>query len=271
MRNAELLGGFVLFGVSDDGRIAGQQVCAGTLEDVVRELRRIQPQAAALAGIRRSADGRAVVLIRVPRGEGPYAYDGRAYVRMGPATVQMAAEHYQRTVVERMHPARRWETLAGGRASSLDDLDADEVIRTAAGGHAPQPASKTPARAEIEDLLLGFGLLRGGEIPSTRAVVLFGRSDRLAPLYPQCTLRMARFRGRDIVRVHRQHGRSRGTRSISSSAGTAVPARPPAGRGTRSPRPVRARGRPALSRRWHCARRWRTPSATATTAFTAAP
>lgn len=37
------LGGFVLFGVTDKGEIAGQQVSTHTLEEVANELRRIEP------------------------------------------------------------------------------------------------------------------------------------------------------------------------------------------------------------------------------------
>lgn len=39
------IGGFVLFGVSDNGEIFGQQVNAKTIEDVAIELRRIEPPA----------------------------------------------------------------------------------------------------------------------------------------------------------------------------------------------------------------------------------
>ena len=56
-----------------------------------------------------------------------------------------------------------------------------------------------PLTRRLEDLLLGFGLLRDGKLLNG-ALVLFGRGERLAPLFPQCTLRMARFRGRDADR-----------------------------------------------------------------------
>ncbi len=39
------LGGFVLFGVSADGTIVGQQVTSSTIEDIANELRRIEPPA----------------------------------------------------------------------------------------------------------------------------------------------------------------------------------------------------------------------------------
>ena|GEM_PF-133328 len=188
-------GGFVLFGVRDDGRIVGQQVTAGTLEDVAREIRRIDPQPLLSPETVHLGDGRAVVLIRVPRGAGPYTYDGRPYARVGPTTVLMASEHYEQMLVERMHPSRRWETQVALDVG-LDDLDEAEVIRTTEEAirrhRIPDPLTR-----RLEDLLLGFGLLRDGKLLNA-ALVLFGRGDRLVPLFPQCTLRMARFRGRDI-------------------------------------------------------------------------
>jgi ATP-dependent DNA helicase RecG len=187
-------GGFVIFGVSDSGQIRGQQVTAASLADVARELRRIEPQALLSPEAVQLGNGLGVVLVRVPRGDGPYSYDGRPYLRVGPTTVPMASDEYHRRVVERMHPATRWETqLAQG--ATLDDLDADEVIRTADEA-IRRNRLEDPGSRRLEDLLLGFGLLRNGELLNA-AVVLFGRSDRLMPLYPQCTLRLARFRGRD--------------------------------------------------------------------------
>jgi ATP-dependent DNA helicase RecG len=189
-------GGFVLFGVSDDGRVVGQQVTAATLADVARELRRIEPQALLSPETVRLPNGLALVLVRVPRGDGPYTYDGRPYIRMGPTTVQMERHEYDRRVVERMHPATRWETLPA-QGVTLEDLDPDEVIRTAEEA-IRRNRMEDPGSRRLEDLLLGFGVLRGNQLLNA-AVVLFGRGDRLMPLYPQCTLRLARFRGRDTA------------------------------------------------------------------------
>jgi ATP-dependent DNA helicase RecG len=188
-------GGFVLFGVSDDGHIAGQQVSTGTLEDVAREIRRIEPLPLLSPETVHLPDGRAVVLIRVPRGEGPYTYDGRAYARVGPTTVQMAPEHYQQMLVERMHPSRRWE-MQPAVGVDCGDLDQAEVIRTVEEAIRRNRIAD-PLTRKLEELLLGFGLLRERQ-PVNGAFVLFGRGDRLMSLFPQCTLRMARFRGRDI-------------------------------------------------------------------------
>jgi ATP-dependent DNA helicase RecG len=75
------LGGFVLFGVSDLGEIIGQQVSAHTLEEVVQELRRIEPPAFPDIETVALENGNPAIALRVPGGGGPYTYDGRPYMR----------------------------------------------------------------------------------------------------------------------------------------------------------------------------------------------
>lgn len=189
-------GGFVLFGVGDDGAIVGQQVTADTLESIVRELRRIEPHAFLAPETIELGNGRAVVLVRVPKGGGPFSYDGRPYVRLGPTTSVMSPSEYERLVIERMQPLHRWEIQPA--ALGVADLDHTEIVRTAdeaiRTGRIPEPGTR-----RAEDLLLGFGLLDGGGRPLNAAVVLFGRRERLLPGYTQCMLRLARFRGRDAT------------------------------------------------------------------------
>jgi ATP-dependent DNA helicase RecG len=189
-------GGFVIFGVTDDGQIRGQQVTAATLADVARELGRIDPQPLLSPEAVELENGHALILVRVPKGDGPYTYDGRPYLRVGPTTVLMGTDEYQRRLVERMHSATRWETQPA-QGVTVADLDPDEIIRTAEEAMR-RNRLEDPGSRRIEDLLLGFGLLRDGELLNA-AVVLFCRAGRLMPLYPQCTLRMARFRGRDMA------------------------------------------------------------------------
>ncbi|HEX8692473.1 MAG TPA: ATP-binding protein [Longimicrobium sp.] len=188
-------GGFVLFGVADDGAVIGQQVTTDTLEGVVRELRRIEPHAFLAPETIELGDGRAVILVRVPRGGGPYSYDGRPYVRLGPTTSVMSPAEYERLVVERMQPLHRWE-IQPAAGLGVADLDHAEIVRTAEEAIRTGRIPETGTR-RAEDLLLGFGLLDGGGRPLNAAVVLFGRRERLLPVYTQCQLRLARFRGRD--------------------------------------------------------------------------
>lgn len=188
-------GGFVLFGVEDRGEIVGQQVAVTTLEEVVRELRRIEPQPLLSPDRIALENGREVIAIPVPAGgSGPFTYDGRPYVRQGPVTAVMSQEEYRRLLLEQMHPVHRWETQAA-QGIGLDDLDHAEITRTIDEAIRRQRMGE-PGTRDPEALLRGLGLVRGGRILNA-AVVLFGRADRLLPDYSQCLLRLARFRGTD--------------------------------------------------------------------------
>jgi len=121
----------------------------------------------------------------------PFAFDGRSYERVGSTTSVMPQATYQRLLLERAHAKQRWENLS--TAVSLEDLEQGEILRTlrlgAAAGRMPASVS-----ADSADVLDRLGLRVRGQVLNA-AVVVFGR--RMLPDYPQCQLRMARFRGND--------------------------------------------------------------------------
>jgi ATP-dependent DNA helicase RecG len=188
-------GGFVLFGVTDAGEIRGQQVSAGTLEDLVQELRRIEPQPLLNPERVTLENGHEVIVVSVPgRSGSAYTYDGRPYLRQGPTTIVMPQEEYGRRLIERAHPTHRWE-LQPAHGVALDDLDVEEIVRTV-DESVRRLRLEDPGTRDPEALLRGLRLIKNGHLLNA-AVALFGRQDRLFPEYPQCRLRLARFRGVD--------------------------------------------------------------------------
>jgi len=187
-------GGFVLFGVSDKGKLAGQAVSESTLNEIANELAKIEPPAFPDTEAVPIGGDRSVVVLRVPGGGGPYTYDGRPYVRSAATTRIMPQRQYERLLLERMHASRRWENqLAHGL--TIKDLDRTEIVRTVDEAIRRQRLEDPGARG-VRNLLAGFGLIEKGELLNA-AVVLFCKRERLMPHYPQCALRMARFRGTD--------------------------------------------------------------------------
>ena len=188
-------GGFVVFGVKPNGTISGQAVGERTLEEVSGELRRIEPPAFPDVETVDWEEGRQVVVVRVPFGGGPYLYDGRPYYRQGRTTGVMPQVEYERRLFERNHGTTRWENQPA--VVGLDDLDATEIVRTVEEairrGRMEDPGTRDPWL-----LLQGLRLIEGGKILNA-AVVLFARADHLLPRYPQCLLRMARFRGNSLT------------------------------------------------------------------------
>lgn len=186
-------GGYVLIGVRDDGSILGQEVADATRRDVARELRQIDPQVVLEPEVVPVDDKRAVTVLSVPGDRlGPYTYDGRPYVRQSATTEQMDQSTYEQRLVERRDPRRRWEARPA-EGVTVGDLDASEITRTVSAaidrGRMQEPGTRDPG-----DLLRGLGLLRDGTLLNA-AVVLFGENHVFMPDYPQCLLRMARFRG----------------------------------------------------------------------------
>ena len=189
------LGGFVVFGVNDKGEIAGQQVSTKTLEELSNELRKIEPPAFPDIETVHLKGDQAVIIVSVPGGGGPYTFDGRPYLRSGPTTIIMPREEYDRRLIERLHATQRWENQPVPKGVTIDDLDAEEIQITL--DNAIRLGRLEPTtRLDTESILRGLELIHDGKLLNA-AVALYGKSDRLKPLYPQLEIRLARFRGKN--------------------------------------------------------------------------
>lgn len=188
------LPGFVLFGVSNDGEIVGQDVSAGTLEKIASYINeRVDPPAFPEIETVALDTGRAVIGLRIPGGSGLFSYEGRPYKRVGATTHRMPQAEYERSLLERLHSTVRWENRVAERFS-VSDLDPRQVILTVEEAIRRQRLEE-PGTRDLESLLLGLGLIETDGQLLNAAMVLFGRTERLVSRYPQCQLRMARFRG----------------------------------------------------------------------------
>ncbi len=188
-------GGRVLFGVEPDGRVVGQQVSDHTVEEVVQELREIDPPAFPTIDRVDLGEGRDVLVVSVSAGQNrPYSFRGQAYRRVGNTSPAMSRDEYNRVLLEQLHGEHRWENepTAGWTAA---DLDLAQIVRTVEEairwGRAEDPGTRDP-----NELLRGLGLIRDTHVLRA-AAVLFGRAERLEAEYTQCLLRVAKFRGTD--------------------------------------------------------------------------
>jgi ATP-dependent DNA helicase RecG len=124
----------------------------------------------------------------------PYSYKGQAYQRVGNTSLKMSRDEYNRILIERFHGERRWETEPA-EGWTVGDLERTEITRTVEEairrGRLEDPGTREP-----QEVLRGFGLLRDKALLRA-AVVLFGKRPRLEAEFPQCLLRVAKFRGTD--------------------------------------------------------------------------
>lgn len=188
MLNAE--GGVIAIGVENDGAIVGIENAEFQAEDLDRSIRkRISPMAP-WSVMNTEADGMAIILIDVPRGyRKPYVIDGKVFVRVGQANRPAIADDINRLIQHRIKSDQDWERQPAIGVSAVD-FDTDEIEKmirqSVEAGRFDSSVTST------EDVLLRLNLVVDGR-PIQAAVVAFG-SD-LLPWYPQCSLRIARFKG----------------------------------------------------------------------------
>jgi ATP-dependent DNA helicase RecG len=189
-------GGRVVFGIDPSGEIVGQDATEKTSRTIAAALSEIEPPVFPQIELIEIGKGKSVVAVTAEKGSRrPYTYKDKAYRRVGSTTVTMDRESYNEMLLEELHSTSRWENQPAVRWG-LDDLDRAEISRTVEEGirrgRIPEPATR-----DTKDLLRGLGLLASDGKPLRAAVVLFAKSDRILPDFPQCRVRLARFKGVD--------------------------------------------------------------------------
>ena len=185
-------GGAVLFGVKDNGAIIGQVVSDKTKREIAEAIRLIEPFAAITVSY---ADipgtGRQVIALYAEeqRYMSPFTYKGRAYQRIESVTSVMPQDKYNHLLMQR-GGKYSWEAMPNPDLH-ISDLDENAIIGAVRAGINCGRLPESTIREEIPAILEKFDLLHDGKL-NNAAAVLFGRNlyD-----YPQCLLRMARFRG----------------------------------------------------------------------------
>ena len=140
-------GGQVLFGVTQDGALVGQQVGERTIEELSAELGRIEPPAFPTVERVPVGSGRDVIVVSTGQGASrPYTYRGSAYRRVGNTTLAMGGATSGPPTsttgycFERMHSEQRWEARSAS-ASSMQSPPASvgsEPARRRLVGRRPQ-------------------------------------------------------------------------------------------------------------------------------------
>lgn len=189
-------GGCVFVGITAEGRILGQHVADATLREIAAMLARFEPPALISQERIALSSGSEIIVLSAPAAvaSAPFAFDARAYQRVGSTTSVMPQARYQNLLLERAHPQVRWEKIPVP-SLTVSDLDAEEIQRTVDTAIRLGRMSPLKDRSE-ESILRGLGLMEGDQLLQA-AVVLFGQDSHLQSDFPQCSIRLARFRGID--------------------------------------------------------------------------
>lgn len=181
-------GGRVLIGVTEAGKVRGQVVSDATLKDLAQGYTQFDPPIAVRQQRVALAGGQEVFVVEVdPSSLAPHTFQGRPYRRLNSTTTVMPQAEYQRRLLERDHPTRRWENRPAPGSPPLDLAEVGRMLSDAvAAGRLDSPITD-PAEA-----LRKLGLVTGGA--TTQAAVVAFAAEPF-PDYPQCALRLARFKG----------------------------------------------------------------------------
>lgn len=184
-------GGTILYGVKDDGKIIGQTVSDSTKRSIAEAVNRIEPFVdleityVAIPGTEKYV---IVIFVEEQRFMRPFTYR-RAYQRIESTTTVMPQERYNHLLMER-GGKYGWEAMINPDLK-IADLDENAILGAVREGIRNGRLPETTIREEIPVILKKFRLLNDGKL-NNAAAVLFGKElyD-----YPQCLLRMARFKG----------------------------------------------------------------------------
>lgn len=115
-------GGRVIFGVDQNGRVVGKSVPDKTIEDVVHEIRGINPPVYPHIDRVSVGHGNEVIVETVKKGtKAPYSINGQAYKRVGTTKKIMTVDESEEMILER-HQAIL-SLLGGGQEFALREIN----------------------------------------------------------------------------------------------------------------------------------------------------
>ena len=192
---ANTAGGTIIFGVTDQLRIEGVSDPEAVRDELVRICREeIVPKIVPLVDIIAFDSGKRVVAIDVEGRNKPYrTRDGRFYMRFGAEKREVAREQLSMWLDE-LRPLG-YENVPLFNAVE-EDFDDGLLWTFAAGFEEVNQNLNMYQTAEFlkKDLLLAVG---GADdfFPTVAGLVLFGKSERVAQLFPRSAVTVSRFSG----------------------------------------------------------------------------
>ena len=185
-------GGTVLIGVTDSGKIVGQDVTDNTKKEIAKEIAKIEPPVQVKISYIAIGEGKKVIVLQTESANyKPYVYDARPYLRSESTTSRMPQHQYEQLLIKRNHLNYAWdETPAVGYG--IEDLDENEIYSTVQQGINVNRIAAKAMGESIQDILLRLKLIKDDQLTNA-AVLLFCKE--VWPNYPQFHIKMARFKG----------------------------------------------------------------------------
>ncbi len=184
---ATIGGGTVWVGVRPNGTPVGCEIGEGELERLVQRILTATDPKVYVTLDHPRVKGQRLLRIQVPAGDGPHLAFGRAFHRVGPATVAMTRDEYERRLLDRLRESSGFERRAD-LGVTLDDVDPGAIAqfqeRSSARGDTPP--------ADTRDLLVELHLVRGDDLTVGGALLFALDPQRVLP---QAVIRARTMRG----------------------------------------------------------------------------
>lgn len=168
-------GGTVLFGVTDEGKIVGQDIAGKTKETIGEAVGRLEPNASVQVFYVPMPDSeRKVIALHVENAgmERPFCYKGRPYMRIENVTTVMPQDKYRHLLMQR-GGSYGWEAMTNPDLK-ISDLDEHTILGAVRGGIRCGRLPEATIREDLPTILEKFNLLHDGKL-NNASVVLFGR------------------------------------------------------------------------------------------------
>ena len=189
-------GGIVLFGVTDKGKIVGQEISDKTKREIAHAIEKIEPHAEVkVEHVSLGNDKHVIALIAKEGKNKPYAYDDRPYIRRQSTTQKMSRDGYAQLIQENPRLSPSWDSQTTNNCT-LNDLDKKRIYEVvgAAVEEGRMSTTAVASRMTVKEILKKYGLMVGEKLTNA-AVLLFCKKEEKQ--FIQSTVKMARFKGTD--------------------------------------------------------------------------
>ena len=191
-------GGVIVFGVNDQLRVEGVDDPERVQEELVRICREeIQP--ALVPFIDRVAldNGRRIVALDIESKRRPYrTRDGRYYLRVGAEKREASREELSALLDETRPLGFENITVPGSTLLDFDEAHLWSYLREFEGGAFEERTAVGYPTASVLERDLLMSTTNGQEMaPTLAGLLLFGRDERIAELFPRAAVTVTRFSG----------------------------------------------------------------------------
>ncbi len=188
-------GGIVLVGIDRNGKICGESVGKGTIEDITNKIiTNTEPKLYPEINVK-TLQKKKVVVIKMES----YPYDvvlafGKAFKRVGKNTVKMSKDEYKRRILE-IHKRELYfdgQISSEANLSDIDERKVKEFVRKAKN----KRKLNIDETLSLEDILKKLKLMNGEKLTNA-SVLLFGKNPQ--DFFIQAGVKCIRFKGTNIT------------------------------------------------------------------------